>query len=108
MALVIMLEFMDEEEAFAYQNDPHLKAVYKRPTLFCEGKNCLPNIKYGGVVVTDSSRGWTICRTCGRYVGGETITLPNGFSYSRFYHRDPSFGKNLIETFRKANVGDRV
>ena len=103
MALVIQLEFFDEDESFQYRDDPHLVAVYKRPTLFCERKpECLINNDSGKKTVycVTSSRGWSICRVCGRYALAAW--------QSEFYKRTPWFGTNLIDKFKQSQIGDKI
>lgn len=111
MALVIMLEFMDEDEAFAYQEDPHLVAVFKRPTLFCERTDAckLPSVYGINIHCVTSSRGWDICRMCGRYAHWQYYTVMNGEKViDSFYDKHSSFGYNLINKFKQLQIGDKI
>lgn len=102
MALFLMLEVLDEQEAIdQFQNDPRVVGVYKRPTLFCE-RTADCRLGSQGFVNTRSSRNQVICRFCGRFVRPliyKTTTNETFQKDSLNFHW--YYGQNLIEKFRK-------
>ena len=109
MALFIMLEVMDEEQALTqFQDDNRVVAVYKRPTLFCERTSdcALGALGFKNV---RSSRNQLICRFCGKFVTHiiyKTTTKESFIIDSLKFHW--YYGWNLLDKFRKAAIGDKI
>ena len=113
MAVLLCLQFDDESEAIQFRDSiptaSKLRAVYKVPTLFCENKKecwpIRPNERHG---TFGPARGWYICKTCHKFLKLKMHKDTDLSTTDYWFRRHQDLGWNILERFRRANVGDKL
>ena len=108
MAVVLVFDFDNEEEALAFKDSKNLVAVYKRPTIFCaNGPECRPYTDKHRRGFQSTLRKWFICQVCGKFINIVVFKDAKSMmdNWLRYHNH---LGRNILDTFRTANVGDKL
>lgn len=110
MAIISYVVFENEDDAIKFHKEwfnnesdnltayGMMVASYKLPTLFCDEIRPFIHKREGWTY--RETRGWWVCPKCLR----PSAPMPNILDFSEH----GSYGKNIIEKIKSANLGDKL